>query len=386
VQPFTVDYFLSKAQADTGLSDFGPTDFLEGLTVFIDSINAQGELSEARLGKFEERVLTQLKNRLWFAKDLAEHPEILDERIISPVVIISLPRTASTKIHRMLGATTDFQSLRMWQSHMFARIPGFADGGIAQRIQATRDYEEWMYKVSPESISGHSMFTDETEEDITLLGECTFQDPYISNIFNVPSYTQWMMATDIGPRYAYFRDQIKYLQWQRKPERRQPWLLKSPLHLGGEAALQAIFENPRFIFTHRDPVKCMPSIANPVRHFRKMYSDIDTASSLGPALIGLFGARATTHLQWRDDNPSARVLDLSMTEITRDGIGAAKKVYEFLDMPVSPVALQAMNAWEQDNQLGKHGANVYAADEIGTSEAAIRAAFAPYIERYSPYF
>jgi hypothetical protein len=125
----------------------------------------------------------------------------------------------------------------------------------------------------------------------------------------------------------------------------------------------------------------MPSIANPVRYMRKMYSDHDTGSSLGAAMTGLFGYKAMEHMKWRDANPDVQVLDLSMQEITRDGLGTAQKVYDFLGMSLSPVAKNAMQRWEQNNGIEKHGRNVYSAEGVGTTDADIRQAFAPYIER-----
>jgi Sulfotransferase family len=388
MKPFSIEGFLKTAQQQTGLSDFGPADFMEGFTVFINSINAQGEIGDQHREKFEERILRLLMNRLWFAGDLAEHPEITNEDVASPVVIVSLPRTGSTKLHRMLGASGDFQSLLLWKAHMFARIPDLADGGRAQRIQATRDYEKWMYEVSPEVLTGHPMFTDEPDED-QLLGEFTFHDSYCSGVFNVPAHMQWLMQADMQPRFDYYLQQIKYLQWQEKllnpSSSARPWLLKSPIHLGSESDLSNIFKTPRFIFTHRDPVKCMPSIANPVRYMRKMYSDHDTAASLGTAMTGLFGYKAMEHMKWRDANPDVQVLDLSMQEITRDGMGTAQKVYDFLGMPLSPAAKTAIQLWEQNNGIEKHGKNVYTAEGVGTTDDDIGKAFAPYIERYSKY-
>ena len=100
MKAFDADELLNAAQEMTGLRDFGPDDFKEGYTRFISSINTQGEISDRHWERFRERVLRLLVNRLWFAKDLAEHPEIADEEIKAPVIIVSLPRSGSTKLGR----------------------------------------------------------------------------------------------------------------------------------------------------------------------------------------------------------------------------------------------------------------------------------------------
>src|SRR5206468_12116787 len=84
------------------------------------------------------------------------------------IIITSLPRTGSTKLHRLLGASGDFQVVEYWKGHMFARIPGALHGGRDQRIAETRVYEKWLYEVSPDMITGHPVFTDEAEEEMQL--------------------------------------------------------------------------------------------------------------------------------------------------------------------------------------------------------------------------
>jgi len=385
MEPFSVEELLQAAREKTGLSDFGPPDFMEGFAIFIASINVQGEIGERHRDQFRKRMLRLLTNRLWFERDLAAHPEILAEEIDSPIIVLSLPRTASTKLHRMLGAADDFQTLPMWRYHMFARIPGQADDGAEQRIMEAKDYEDWIYAISPESIKGHPMFAEEVEEDYTLLAEFTFRDLYIPNIFNVPEYAAWVAQADPAPRFSYYRKQMQYIQWQQKSARPLKWLLKSPLFIGGEGELMKLFKNPRFIFTHRDPVKCIPSIANPVRYMRKMYSDHDPAAYLGPILTTIFSYMTLAHMQWRDQHPEFPVLDLSMQEITQNGISAAQKVYDFANLEFSSESKSEILDWEKRNPVEKHGRNIYSAESVGTTDDDIRAAFAPYIKRFSAY-
>lgn len=384
MKPFNVDELLQVARSRTGLSDFGPPHFMEGLRIFVDCLNRQNELSEERREKAHERILRLLINRLWFAKDMSEHPEIADENVDSPIVIVSLPRTGSTKLHRMLGASDDFQTLQFWKTHMFARIPGMEDGGVARRIRETRDYEKWMYEVSPEILTGHPMFTDEPEEDQWLC-ECEFRQTTFAGMFNVPGYGEWLMQADQQPVHDYFLAQLKYLQWQFKPRPAKPWLLKSPDHLGNEKDLAKIFKKPRFIVTHRDPVKCVPSITTTALYMRKMYLENATSFDLGPVLAVLVAHMADEHVKWRDSHPDIQVLDLSYREINEDGMNAVRKVYDYFGMPLSTAAEKAMQEWEQENKQHKHGKNVYSIEAMGATETSLRLAFASYIQRYSQY-
>jgi hypothetical protein len=137
------DELLQTARSRTGLSDFGPDDFLEGFRILVASINTEAHIRDSGWPEVRTRLLRMLINRLWFAKDVQDHPEILDTDLGSPCIIASLPRTGSTKLQRMLGASGGFQTPTFWMTLMFSRIPGVADGGVAQRIRETREFEKW---------------------------------------------------------------------------------------------------------------------------------------------------------------------------------------------------------------------------------------------------
>ncbi len=381
---FDVNDLLATARDRTGLSDFGPNDFMEGLTILIKGINKSGLIRDDRSGDLRERFLNMLVNRLWFAKDLADHPEIEDEDIGSPVIIASLPRTGSTKLQRFLGASNDFQALRLWSVSRFARIPNMADGGKAERIRQTYEYEKWMYDVSPEIAKWHPMHTEEPEEDCFLM-ESTFRDTLNFGITGATDFIEWFNHADRQPAFDYFISVIKYLQWQFPSDRHKPWVFKNPFHLGAEARLAQIHKNPRFIITHRDPVKCMPSVTHTIMAVRKMYSHVDTSQNLASEMLEACSRQTVEHMKWRDSNPDAPVLDLSFREVTQGGAAVAKKIYDFLEMDFSEASQANVQAWEDRNPRDKHGRTSYSPDEIGMSDAEIRAAFSPYIDRFSDY-
>ncbi len=384
MKPFDVEELLSAARQRTGLSDFGPPDFMEGLNSLVSAINTEARIADNRRDALYERFMRLLTNRLWFAKDVADHPEILDEDVGSPIIISCLPRTASSKLHRMLGASGDFQFVPMWQGHNFARIPGLPDGGREKRITEGRAYEKWMYETSPATLQGHAMFTKEPEEDI-LLGEFTLRHTMLVGLFDTPSYAQWVMQADSKPTYDYLQQQIKYLQWQASPHTNKPWLMKTPCHFGNESQLQRIYKKPRFIITHRDPARCMPSIIGVAVNMCKLYSDHHSDASVGAGVSQLFAQSAFAHMKWREQADDAQILDLGYDEINRKGMDTMQKVYDYFGMTLSARAEAAMQKWEQINFAGKHSHGSYSAEAINTTEREIRETFRPYMERFSEF-
>ncbi|MEJ7928069.1 sulfotransferase [Sphingobium sp. AN641] len=374
---------LRVASARTGLTDFGPDDFREGFCLLVDAIDREAAIRDGCRSKLQEKFVDLLVQRLWFAADLAAHPEIAREQIVSPLIILSLPRTGSTKLHRMLGATGDFQTLKFWQTMKFARVPGASDGGVGQRIQDVRDYEAWMYRQSPDMLVGHPLHAQEPEEECYLM-EATYRHPAIFGMYDAPSFAAWIAQADLQPAYDYLVSIIKYLQWQNGSPPK-PWLFKDPNHLGQEDFLTAAYENPRFIVTHRDPVKCVPSVTSTVMASRGIFSDLDNRHMFASKMLGHLSSAMDRHMAWRARNPHIQVLDLAFRDVVRDGQAVARTVYEFAGIDLSPNALSAIRGWEADNPKGKHGEARYSAEDVGSTDAEIAQTFSGYTTAFKDY-
>ncbi|MFO1426363.1 MAG: sulfotransferase [Steroidobacteraceae bacterium] len=388
---FDVGELLRGAERATGLSDFGPDDFRPGLEALVNSMNAHGSVSDDRWQDAWDFLLRLLKNRLWFAQDLKDHPGILDQQLLPPVTILPLPRTGSTKLQRMLDASDSFQPLLYWRMFMFARIPGLKDGGAAERLQETKDFEKWLYAVCPDYIKGHPIFAEEADEE-QILNRFTFRAPILTTMFYAPEATRWIGQSDLTPMYHYLQMQLKYLQWQFHRDRPRPWLLKSPTNVGNEDHLVEQFgREQKFICPHRDPVNIVCSIVRTSEYTSSVYSDIlkrnpQLAQEKARRMMQMLAAAAEQHIRWRERNPDIEILDLSYEEINRNSVGVLRKVYDFLDLELTPQIEQSVLGWEQDKERNRFARNSYASEEFGLSDAQIREAFKSYVAGFSGLF
>lgn len=388
---FNAAALLRHAEQSTGLSDFGPEDFRPGFNVLIDSINAHGSVNDDRWEDAYDFLMRLLKNRLWFALDLRDHPEILEQELLPPVAILPLPRTGSTKLQRMLDASDAFQPLLFWRMFMFARLPGRADGGAAERLQETKDYEKWLYCVCPDYIKGHPIFAEVADEE-QILNRFTFRAPMLTTMFYAPEATRWVGQSDPTPMYRYLRMQLQYLQWQHHRDRVRPWLLKSPMNVGNEQYLIEQFgRRQKIICPHRDPVNIVCSIVRTSEYTSSVYSDLlaknsGLAREKAQRMMQMLAAAAERHIRWRKQNPDIEILDLSYDEINRNSVVVLRKVYQFLRLGLTAEVEAAVRAWEQDLDRNRFSRNSYSAAEFGLTDDQIRTAFRPYIERFGGFF
>ena len=116
---------------------------------------------------------------------------------------------------------------------------------VASGMLAIHEYSGRMYK---ECLSAMSL---------------EFRSEEMVSRTDVPTYQSWYDTADLRPAYRTYRKVLQILQ-RRMPTRR--WVLKSPAHLQGLPALMEVFDDARFVITHRDP-HCHSALGHqPHRH------------------------------------------------------------------------------------------------------------------------
>lgn len=90
----SADDLEAGARAATGLDDFGTSYYREGLDRTVDALNNEARLNDLGGVMQHATISNALIQRLKVIEVYKQHPEIDDEVIEGPVVILGLPRTA----------------------------------------------------------------------------------------------------------------------------------------------------------------------------------------------------------------------------------------------------------------------------------------------------
>lgn len=377
---------LDAARRQAALDDYGDMGFAEGLRVLVKAINEEAGLTPRNEARYREELIRLLVNRLRMRRDLARHPEILDEEILPPVFITSLPRTGSTKLHRMLGASGDFHAMKYWQAYHFAPLAENPPAGQPDpRIAVTERYLATLREQAPQFMDSHPMYAEETEEEHLLL-DAGFNSLYQhAAFFNIPSYVQWVMGLDRHAMFADLRRMLQYLQWQHYRGLKRRWLLKTPGLLGTEATLAEAFPGTDFIVTHRHPVETMPSTAALFRGTLEMYNGAVDKRMAGSVMLSNFGLTMQRHLQWRAEYPPAKVHDVRFGDIVNREFEVLAGIYRFLGLAFTEASHANVNAWLALDASRRETPRKFTLAEFGLDEAQVDATFAAYIEHYRDY-
>jgi hypothetical protein len=378
---------LQSARAHTGLHDCGDARFLTALDQLLRSINAEATLPETGQRAATLRYTRLLVNRLRFQADLLHHPEILDEKLPPPLIILGLPRVGSTKLHQLMAKTGDFQALLFWQGFNPARYAELQtreenlrqeDARIAEAIR----FLEWRSRRNPATDAAHYLAATEPEEDTYLL-EFSLHTYWPFSYYEVPSFLRWLAPQDRTHAFQYVKMLLQYLQWQFPGAQAQPWVLKSPPNLGFEAEMAQQFPGARFVMLHRDPTQVIPSLVAIVREIRRLYGEgAGDLKKVGVWALEEYSTSMTRHLRWRDTVPANSVLDIAYTDIRDDYVSVARRVYDFCGFELSTSALERMSTWAGDNEQHKHGIHQYSIEESGLSNDLINERFSEYLRGF----
>ena len=370
---------IDQAKSETGLSDLGEPLFSEGLNRLIDSINNEANLNEIGIQAQLIRIQGLLSNRLRFEEDLKKFPEILDQQIIAPIVIVGLPRTGSTMTHRLLASDPNHTAMLWWEGRYPALLPGEKRGDIEARMELGKAEVDAVVAASPEALDIHPWDYKGADEEILLL-EHNFLSTVPESFMALPSYSEWIEEQDHTLAYEDLKKFIQYLQWQNPGREKKRWVLKSPHHLGFIDKMISVFPDAKIIQTHRDPIKTVPSFCSMCANlFEPLTTNFDKV------FIGKHWSnkltRALNHCMNISKQHPDNFLDLEFLNMIKDPIDEMKKIYEFIGEPFGEKTEVAMEAWREEN---KHemGAHKYSLEEYDLTESQINDNFAKYQQKY----
>jgi hypothetical protein len=364
---------LAEAVEESGLSDFGPGDFRDGLTVLLESLERDGDLSPAAdksvVGDFRRRLGNRLEVEAWYA----EHPEVEDVTVRGPVDINGLPRTGTTALADMLSLDARFRCLRGWEQGQPCPPPILeTEAADPRRLR----FAEAREAETPELRAMHLYEVDATMEDTELLG-MAFHGQQMT--LPVPGYRRWWREADLTSTYRYHRRVVKLLGSRRPPDL---WLFKAPHHKFHLEALISAYPDIRFVMTHRDPGQVVPSYASLVSAILPPADGKRDPEGLGPEISHHLRVGMEHALAARARIGEDRFLDVHHRDLVADPKGTIHGVYDWLGFDLTAPVERAILEWQEVNRVGAHGMHRYTAEQFGLSIAQIRSDYDFYIRHF----
>lgn len=373
------DALVAAATEKSGLTDFGDEWFREPLGVLVDGLNTEAQLSPLGLELSRRRLTALLVDRLRLRALQREHPDVLDIEVPVAAVILGLPRTGSTLMHRLLAASPKLTSTLSWEVTYPIPFPGEGPDA-AQRKHRAQEREKLFMQMSPDFGDVHTVEWDGPEEEVILVDR-SFTSMSYDSFYWVPGYGDWLRGADQSKSYSELREWLQVLRWQDPARAGRRWVLKSPHHLTAINPLLDTFPDAKIVMTHRSPASAVPSYASMVRTISSQYSDAIDPLRIGRYWHRRFTASLREFASVRAARPD-RFVDVRFADITADSVAQARRVLDELGLAGDARDVAAFEAYLKRNRKESHGAHTYTAEDFGLSVPELERDFAFYTEEY----
>jgi hypothetical protein len=373
----SAEQMISDVVAEEQLSHLGGDTFRAGLDALLESIERDARLDDATIASVETMIRHRIRSRLRVEHWYATEGPAADDTIAGPLSIMGLPRTGTTALGNVMSLDPQFRPLRLWEQLDPWPPPRVETEDADPRRLAYVESTRLLQAQRPELEAMHIYDTDATTEDVHLLG-MEFRSQELT--LPVLGYHRWWRQGDMLDAYRYQRRVCTMLQSSRPPNR---WLFKTPNHCYHLDAIAEVYPDVRFVMTHRDPVKAIPSAVN---FITTLYPPGALAAhdvhELGPHYAEHLRVGLELEIEARRRIGADRVLDVHHREYVADPMRQLDRVYEFVGLELDATTCRAMEQWHAAHHSGAHGTHRYRLEDFGLSEAQLRSDFAFYTDQY----
>lgn len=374
-----IDLLHECARKETGCDDFGDPEYLEPLTRLVREFKLRAEADAMGRQVLVGVLLLALRNRLRIRDALRMHPEIERRKIVAPLFIVGLPRTGSTLLQGLLACAPGLRTPLRWETELAARPPALCTRGeIARHVRRVRYGARAAHWLSPRLASVHEFGADLPEECNPLL-MTSLRALFFALLFDCPEYEDHVYASRFRNAYEWHKLHLQVLSFGG-PER--TWVLKAPAHLASLDALLRAYPDARVIFTHRDPVESIPSMASLAACLRALSTPAIDRLAMGrsvmKSLARMHGAGDAARERWPEGSPP--FLDVGYETLVRDPLGTLRGILRHFGIDEGAHLEVKVGRYLASLRQRRRRTHRYRLAEFGLDQDEIRAVFSREID------
>ncbi|MEM5388789.1 sulfotransferase [Paraburkholderia phymatum] len=372
---------LEAARQATGLSDFGDQGFRQHMAKWIESTDADTELSAlGRIGVFGA-MLRNLTVRLRIEDMVRRFPEILDIEIDRPIIIAGLPRSGTTYLQNFLGADPRLRALPYWEA--IRPVPGPEERCMygEEDPRRARCAADWAQQdaLLPYVKAIHEFAPDHISEDIELQTP-EFGSYHLDWLTHAVVWRDHYFQMDHRPVYRYLRKCLQVLTFLTGRKR---WLLKCPQHMEQLSVVNEIFPDATIVINHRDPVASIQSAITGVAYSSRVTRTRVRPDRIAEYWIDRYERLLRACVRDRDALDPARTVDVYFHELMQFPMEIVGDIYAKADLPLGDGMRQWMTDALTHHPRGKNGQIVYdLRRDFKLEPDDIRRRFGFYFERF----
>jgi len=380
LQPRTVEAVRRKAsELANGLAHYGDDFHEQALQLLLPAFSAEWR-PYGQMFPFPALLAAKLA----VADHLREHPEVTATVLRRPVFLVSLPRTGSTLLHKLLSLDPRARTMRSWELRNPMPPPEAATFRSDPRVAELRKGTAIMYALHPNMRNIHYVEADDPDECVNGYMDCS-APVYLWGALGMDEAYKWYTESSMEPQFRNYRRLLQVLC--HKVPAVSHTVLKSPHHAFHMASLNRVFPGSTFIWLHRHPRNAVGSCCSMNLEFR----EYTTAGFESPKVLGrrtmlrlADAIRATARDRPLIEQAGGTVVDVFYPELISDPVACVKRIYSTLGLEWSEqfgdsIRAHVANRSKPSNTKGRHA---YTLEQFGLTEEDIAENFHEYLGEF----
>jgi hypothetical protein len=366
---------IRKACLRTGRVDFGGDLFREPLRVLLDACQKEANLNAIGTVSLYHETDRLLCDLLKLQADITRHPDVTGQPIHRPIFIMGLPRSGTTFLHRLLAQDPGNHVPRCWQMLHPTPVERFARPGRLRTARANWQLGA-LRALAPEYAKLNPVNALSPQECNEILAHLFLSKRY-DTLFRIPSYRRWLET--VGVQDEAYRFHKRFLQYLQYRAGRGQWILKAPEHTFSIDAIRRVYPDAGIIFSHRDPLKIIPSVARLTEVMRRPFSRAVYPREIGAQFIERWTKGAEIMMHVGGQRPSAPVFHVKHLDLVREPVETVKQLYGFFGMPFRKETEKRLQRFLKKHSDGDYGSNHYTLERYGIDGRKLSRRFDDYM-------
>jgi len=366
---------MTDAGAIAKLPPEFPPYVYETLHVLYESMRTETNMHYLGIENMHMMLLTGLACLLRIEKRFADDPSLAREPLLSPMVVIGLPRSGTTFLHRLLSSAHNATGVLMREHFLPVEIDALGYSARAIRLK----FQPWLFASKVYDLDAMHYVRLDLPDECNLGMRLAGQSMIYWATTPTHSYLRWLLQQDMRESYQLYR-KVLILHQRAHPGKRLT--LKCPHHLAWLPAFAEAVPEAIFVQTHRNPVEAVPSECKLILSLHGLaVRELDWRRSVesNQFKVCTYAERA---VEFADTPAGQRVHHVDYRRLVKDPVQIAREIHERSGLCVSAADEAIWQKFALENRQHKHGKNTYNIAQFGLDEGAINQKFAAYRDRF----
>jgi hypothetical protein len=244
---------------------------------------------------------------------------------------------------------------------------------VQQQVKTAQAQIDGINWLSPEFIKAHELGTLEPEECNPFLMS-SFYALLFCQLVYAPDYFQYVLASNFGDSYTLHKKHLQALSFNKE---KKTWFLKAPAHIASLSPLLTVYPDARIVFTHRNPLECMPSMASLTAMIRMVCLPNQDLKLIGPGMVKHLQQMLDLGYRTRDAWPATATpfLDITYKKLVSKPVDTVHQILNHFSIPIPNGMDEKLESYLAKRTQHRHGVHKYSLDAYGLNEAEIMQTF-----------